>query len=219
MFPFKKMTGQITMELVSSCVLWMNVCPSKSGVSDAMSPRNIITGLMIDYNKHFKLQFGEYVQTCYSHDKITGTALTIGYLALRPTINYQGGYYFYILSTGMEKNLNLCTPLPMPDDVISRIHALAQNVPMGITFTNRNENEIEEDDDEMTMSHPTKRTSRTMSIIILTMAQPSIVGMIIQVVVMVLTHTFGPQQIVITNPHDNMTQQNRNTQHTTQDWE
>ena len=35
----------------------------------------------------------------------------------------------------------------MPDDVISRINALAQNYPMGITFTDRNEKEIKEYDD------------------------------------------------------------------------
>ena len=35
----------------------------------------------------------------------------------------------------------------MPDDMISRIHALSQNNPMVITFLNRNENEIKEDGD------------------------------------------------------------------------
>ena len=56
--PFNKISGQIAMELVSSCVFWMNVYPRKSGVSDTMSPSNIITGLMIYSNKHYKLQFG-----------------------------------------------------------------------------------------------------------------------------------------------------------------
>ena len=35
----------------------------------------------------------------------------------------------------------------MPDDVISRIHALARNQPKGITFTGRNEIETKEDDE------------------------------------------------------------------------
>ena len=35
----------------------------------------------------------------------------------------------------------------MPHDMIIRIHLLSQNDPIGITFTNRNENEIDEDDD------------------------------------------------------------------------
>ena len=72
-FSFKKIPGRITMELVSSCVLWLNVYTRKSGVSDIISTRTIIIGLMIDYNKHYKIQFGEYVQTHDSHNKSTGT--------------------------------------------------------------------------------------------------------------------------------------------------
>ena len=36
----------------------------------------------------------------------------------------------------------------MPDGVIIHIRALYQNDPMGIKFTDRNENGIEEDDDD-----------------------------------------------------------------------
>ena len=90
-----------------------------------MSTRNITTGLIIDYNKHCKLQFGEYLQIHEYHDKRTGIERTIGYLALRPTGNEQGGYYLYIIMTGSKININLCTPQPIPCDVISHIFALA----------------------------------------------------------------------------------------------
>ena len=93
------MKFRITMELVSSCVLWLNLYPRKSGVSDTMIHRNIITGLMIGYNKNYKLLFGEYVKTNVYHDKSNGTARTIGDLYLNPTVNDQGGYYFYSLRT------------------------------------------------------------------------------------------------------------------------
>ena len=93
MFSFKKTTGRITMELVLSCVFWLNEYPRKSGVSNTMSPRNTITGIMIDYNNHCNIRFGEYAHTHESHDKITGTARTIGYLDLRQTGNEQGGYF------------------------------------------------------------------------------------------------------------------------------
>ena len=69
----------------------------------------------------------------------------------------------------------------------------------------------------MTMSHPMKSTLSTMVIIILTMAQPAIVRMIIQVIIMFMTHTLGPYQISMTNPQDTMTQQKRNNQQTTQE--
>ena len=102
---------------------------------------------MIDYNKHCKMNFGEYVKIHEFQDKSTGTARTIISLVWRTTGNYQVGYYFYSLSTGRTINLNRCTPLPMPDYVIIHIHALAQNDPTGITSNNRNENEMEEDYD------------------------------------------------------------------------
>ena len=113
-----------------------------------MRSRTIISGLMIDYNKHCNLQFGEYVQNHESYDKSTGTERTIKALGLRPTGNEQGGSYFYSLRTGSTINHNRCIPLPMPDDVIIRIHALSRNDPMRITFTDRNENETKEDDDD-----------------------------------------------------------------------
>ena len=154
--PFKIMPGQLTMELLSSCFFWLNVCPRKSGFSDTMIPRTIVTGLMIDYNKHCKLQFGEYVQTHESHNKSTGNTRKIGYLALRPTVNEQGGYYFYSLSTGRTINCNRCTPLPIPDNVISHIHSLSKNDPTGITFADSNENKSRKIMKMMTMSHPMK---------------------------------------------------------------
>ena len=72
------------MELVSNCVFYMNVYPGKSGVSNTMSPRIIITGLTINYNKNYKLQFGEYVQNHDSHYNITGTTRTIEALSFFP---------------------------------------------------------------------------------------------------------------------------------------
>ena len=113
-FPFNKIPGRITMELVSSCVLWLNVYTRKSGVSDIISTRTIIIGLMIDYNKHCKIHFLYYVQTHESRNKITGTVCTIGAMYLCPTGNEQGGYYFYSISTFRTIKHNRCTPLIIP---------------------------------------------------------------------------------------------------------
>ena len=107
--------------------LWLNAYPRKPGVTDTMNPRTSITELMIDYNKHNKLQFGEYVQTHKLHKNRTGTARTIGALSLSPKRNDQGGKRFYSLRTVRMINYIHCTPSPIPNDVISRIHALAQN--------------------------------------------------------------------------------------------
>ena len=58
----------------------------------------------------------------------------------------------------------------------------------------------------MTMSRPMKRTWSMMGLIILTMAQQKIVGVIIQVMMMVLNHTLGSHQMSKTNPQDTMTE-------------
>ena len=71
---------------------------------------------------------------------------------------------------------------------------------------------------KMTKYHPTNRTPRTMGLIILTTAQPEIVGMIIQVIMMVLYHTLGPHQITMKNPHDPMAQYKSNTQQKIHEW-
>ena len=57
----------------------------------------------------------------------------------------------------------------------------------------------------MIMYHLTNKTSRTMGLTILPMAQPAIVGMIIQVMIMFLTQNFLQQQMSMTNPQDPMT--------------
>ena len=58
-----------------------------------MVHRTIISGLKINYNKYFNIQFGEYFQTHYSHDNNTGNSCTIIFLDLLSTINHQGGYF------------------------------------------------------------------------------------------------------------------------------
>ena len=77
-----------------------------------MSPRTIITGKTINYNTHCRHEFGSYVQTHEEHDNSMKTR-TIGALALRSTVNVQGGHYFLILVTGRVMNREHDTPLPM----------------------------------------------------------------------------------------------------------
>ena len=50
----------------------------------------------------------------------------VGELALRPTGNVQGSFYFMSILTGRVLNRLHATPLPMPDEVVDRIHRLAR---------------------------------------------------------------------------------------------
>jgi hypothetical protein len=106
-------------------------------VLETLSPRAIVTGLEIDFVKHCQLEFGTYVQTHEQSDNTMRTR-TVGALAMRPTGNEQGGYYFFSLSTGRRLNRNRWTALPMPHEVIERVHFLARDTERGLLFGNRN---------------------------------------------------------------------------------
>jgi hypothetical protein len=53
--PFKVLPLTMLIELVYSSILWINAFPPKGGVSTNLSPRNIMTGIQFDYNKHCQL--------------------------------------------------------------------------------------------------------------------------------------------------------------------
>jgi hypothetical protein len=89
----------ICLHPTSGAVFWLNAFPHDDGVSDSMSPRYILTGRLIDYNKHVHLEIGSYVQTHEEHSNDMRPR-TIGATCLGPTGNEQGGHYFMSLMTG-----------------------------------------------------------------------------------------------------------------------
>jgi hypothetical protein len=84
------MPPRIIIEMVKASNFWLNAFPYQNGISDVLSPRQIVTGSTINYNHHCTLAFGTYVQTHEAHDN-TMAPRTTGALALRPTGNTQGG--------------------------------------------------------------------------------------------------------------------------------
>ena len=102
----------------------------------------------MDYNKHCKYEFGQYVQVHDQHDN-TMLPRTTGALALRPTGNAQGNFYFFSLTTGRVLNRVHATPLPMPDDVIKRVETLARRqwANPGLVFGDREQQPINDLDD------------------------------------------------------------------------
>jgi hypothetical protein len=124
MLPFKKMPTQMLIELVKAMVFWLNAFPTNDGVSDTISPRTIMTGKRLNYSKHCQLGFGTYVQTHEEHDN-SMQSRTISAIALQPTGNSQGGYYFMSLTTGKRLARTRWTVLPMPNEVIANVEARA----------------------------------------------------------------------------------------------
>ena len=53
----------IVREVVINAVMMLNAFPPRSGINTSMSPRTIISGVKLDYNKHCKMPFGDYAQT------------------------------------------------------------------------------------------------------------------------------------------------------------
>ena len=100
---FKMMPGVMIVEMVHTSNYWLNMFPANDGVSSTQSPRRIMTGQHSDYKVHGQLQFGEYVQVHESHDNSMASRTT-GAIALRPTGNVQGGYYFMSLTSGLRLN-------------------------------------------------------------------------------------------------------------------
>jgi hypothetical protein len=142
--PFKKLPGMLVVQMVSTCNFWLNVFPPKDGVSRNINPRELITGMQIDYKKHIRAEFGEYVQVHEQHDNTMQTRTT-GAIATKPTGNVQGGHWFFSLTTGRMIDRRQWTPLPMPADVIDRIHLLARTRPTGMHFTDMR-NDVYDDD-------------------------------------------------------------------------
>ena len=91
-----------------------------------MGPGAIIIVRTYDYNLLCGpgSQYGEYVRT---HEKTDNTmnARTVSAITLRPTANSQGSFYYYSLATGRRLIRRRCTPINMLDEVIDRVHHIA----------------------------------------------------------------------------------------------
>ena len=77
-------------------------------------------------------------------------ARTIGAIALRPTGDTQGGYFFFSLTTGRVLNRGRWTSLPMPNEVIDRIHRMArqEHGNNGLLFEDWHHNPLIDPDDD-----------------------------------------------------------------------
>ena len=115
--PFQKVPARLIVEMAKASVFWLNGLPQKNGLYSELSPRTIVTGQKLDFKRHCRFQFGEYVQTHEEHAN-SMSPRTVGALALCPTGNAQGSFYFMSLSTGRVLNRLCGTALPMPDDVV-----------------------------------------------------------------------------------------------------
>ena len=113
---------QIMINLLQFIAFWINAMPSESGVSEVYSPREIVTGMKLDFKRHCRARFGAYVEASYD-DYITNTLKdrTHSCIALGPTGNIQGSMKCFDLKTGRVVKCCTITVLPMPDRIIKQV--------------------------------------------------------------------------------------------------
>ena len=126
----------MVVELVVLVIFWLNAFTPSPSLGGNLIPRQIITGLIINYTKHFRLQFGKYAQVHESYDN-TMQERTTRAIALRPTGNTQGASLFMSLTTGRRLNCPGFTPLPLPQDTINTVHYLLRRNPRGLDIQDR----------------------------------------------------------------------------------
>jgi hypothetical protein len=143
--PFRKFPGRMIIEMLANVVLWINAFPPKIGVSKTVSPRTIMTGTALDFNKHCQTPFGAYAEV-HEDRNITNTMSerTQPAICLGPTANFQGSYKFLSLRTGKSKTRKQFKELPMPDSIIKPVDAMSEREQQDktITFSDRPGNKI-----------------------------------------------------------------------------
>jgi hypothetical protein len=137
--PFKKMPQNMLVELIYHVVLWLNAFPTKSGVSETLSPREIVMRHTLDFKKHCKAVFGSY---CETHDEPAPTNTMVSRstpaIVLGLTGNLQGTYKFFNLETEKKIKCRQFTPYPMPDTVIKKVEAFGKSSSGAFDFADRN---------------------------------------------------------------------------------
>jgi hypothetical protein len=121
---FKCLPKEMLRGLIRKVVLLQNAFPSDHGVSNTLSPRNLIENLpYLDYNS-IKIPFGSYVQVAVD-ELVTNTPRprTIGCIILDP-IGLNGKYRLMLLETRRRISARIIRELPITDEVIDWVDKL-----------------------------------------------------------------------------------------------
>jgi len=109
-----------------------NDLPALDGISDVHGPGTLVVGSQNpDYNRLKVLNFGDYVQTRVTVDPTnTNEARTVGAIDLYPSGYGQGSWYFMSLATGERIHRYQWTVIPIAEETINLVHALAREQQM-----------------------------------------------------------------------------------------
>ena len=117
--PYKKYPKLMTISLIGSVIYWLNHFPSKNGVSQTLSPANIVIGRPKPSFNHKKITFGSYAMV-FTETTNTMKRRSVPAIALRES-NDHGGFFFMSLHTGKRLHAYEWEELPIDDEVINRV--------------------------------------------------------------------------------------------------
>ena len=101
-------------------------CP-KGGISKYYSPRTILSQKPLDYKKHCQVPFGAFVQGFQDEQiKNNPKQRTVDGIYLRPLESIQGGHEIMHLATGRLLSRPHVRVLPVTQDVITAVEAMAE---------------------------------------------------------------------------------------------
>jgi hypothetical protein len=125
--PFSHVPKRMKIEFIYFVILWLNAFLVKSGISQTISPRELLMCWRLDYKKHCRVQPGIY---CEVHDEPVPTN-TMAWraheaIALGPMGNLQGSVKFYCINTGRVLKRRSFTLMPMPDWVIKWVNKIGE---------------------------------------------------------------------------------------------
>ena len=123
--PFPSFTRRMTIELTKHVVMFLRAFPPNSGLSKTYSPRTIMIGKLLEWNKNSKLHFGAYAQV-YDDRNVTNTLeeRTQGAIFLEPTDNQQGTCNLFSPRSGNKITCRQFTEVPTPKIVMKQVAAM-----------------------------------------------------------------------------------------------
>ena len=125
--PYTKYTQLMTISLVEHIMEMLNLFPTKDSVFPNMGPSMIVEGRQKLDIQQKRVPFGAYAQV-WIGTKNNMTSRAVPGIALRAS-NDKGGCYFMSLYTGRRINSYVWNELPISDEIVERVEALAGNKP------------------------------------------------------------------------------------------
>ena len=125
-FPLENIPVMVLIHCVYTMFFWLNAFPNMSE-KQWFSPREIVTGLTVDYKRDCKAVVGAYVEASIDAD-ITNENVERrqSCVYLGPSGNRQGSIKCFVIDTGAVVIRRIFDVLPYPDAILKKSRTLGQ---------------------------------------------------------------------------------------------